>query len=142
MLDEAERELTYAATFKQLGRFQFEAAIQSVHAQRAVTHQTNWEALALLYEGLIQVSPMLGALVSRAAAISEVKGLEQGLDLLDILSPEAVKTYQPYWALKAHLLKHLGYKSAAQQAYSRAVGLTEDSATREFLLLQSSSLHQ
>lgn len=140
MIDEAERELTQAATFKQLGRFQLEAAIQSIHAQRAVTQSVNWEALALLYEGLIQLSPTLGAFVSHAAAIAKAKGLTQGLVQLDALPTETVKNYQPYWALKADLLKQLGYKSEAQQAYSRAIGLTEGCAIREFLLHQASLL--
>jgi RNA polymerase sigma-70 factor (ECF subfamily) len=137
MIDEAERELAQAATFKQLGRFQLEAAIQSIHAERAVAQRVNWEALALLYEGLIQLSPTLGALVSRAAAIAEIKGVDLGLATLDTLDTETVKIYQPYWALKAHLLKQLGRNSEARQAYSRAIGLTEDATIREFLLHQS-----
>lgn len=139
-IDEAERELAQSATFKKLGRFQLEAAIQSIHAQRAVTQQVDWEALALLYEGLIRLSPTLGALVSHSAAIAEAKGLYQGLARLNALPTEIVKNYQPYWALKAHLLRHLGNKSEAQQAYLRAIGLTEDSVIREFLLHQSLSL--
>jgi RNA polymerase sigma-70 factor (ECF subfamily) len=142
LIDEAERELAHAATFEQLGRFQLEAAIQSIHTQRAVTQQINWEALALLYEGLIQLSPTLGALVNHAAAIAEVKGLDQGLGLLDAFPREFVKNYQPYWALKAHLLKLLGRKSEAQLAYLRAIGLTEDSAVREFLLHESFVLNE
>jgi predicted RNA polymerase sigma factor len=138
MIDEAERELTYASTYNQLGRFQLEAAIQSIHAQRAVTQQVNWEALALLYEGLIQISSTLGALVGRAAAIAEAKGVDQGLALLEHLPHEAVKTYQPYWVLKAHLLKHSGRYAEAQHAYTCAIGLTEDPAIREFLTQQYS----
>jgi predicted RNA polymerase sigma factor len=139
MIEEAERELAYASTFKMLGRFQLEAAIQSIHAQRAATHQINWETLALLYEGLIQLAPTLGALVGRAAAIAEAKGSEHGLALLSALPTEAVKTYQPYWALKAHLLKHAGLHADAQHAYTRAIGLTEDPAIREFLTQHSIS---
>ncbi|WP_315791197.1 RNA polymerase sigma factor [Fischerella sp. JS2] len=142
MIDEAEHELAQAATFKQLGRFQLEAAIQSVHTQRAVTQQVNWNALALLYEGLVQLSPTLGALVNQAAAIAEAKGLDQGLIKLNDLPAEAVKNYQPYWALKAHLLKQLGDQLNAQQAYIRAIGLTEDAAIREFLLHQSRPLSE
>ncbi len=134
---EAENELAKAATFKQLGRFQLEAAIQSIHAQRAIAQKVNWQALALLYEGLIRLSPTLGALVSHAAAIAEAQGIEQGLMRLDTIPIESIKNYQPYWALKAHLLKQLGDTSSAKQAYSRAIGLTEDAATREFLLKQS-----
>jgi RNA polymerase sigma-70 factor (ECF subfamily) len=142
MLDEAEHELAQAATFKQLGRFQLEAAIQSVHIQRAITQQVNWDALVLLYEGLVQLSPTLGALVNQAAAIAEAQGVDQGLAKLNALPVEAVKNYQSYWALKAYLLKQLGDKSNAQQAYERAIGLTEDAAIREFLLEQSLSLNQ
>ena len=139
---EAEKELAQAATFKQLGRFQLEAAIQSIHAQRAIAQKVNWQALALLYEGLIQISPTLGALVSHAAAIAEVQGIEQGLIRLDAIPIESIKNYQPYWALKAYLFKQLGNKSAAKQAYSRAIGLTEDAAIREFLLNQSLPLEE
>ena len=138
MIDEAERELTQASTHQKIGRFQLEAAIQSVHTQRAVTGQTDWETLAQLYEGLIQVSPTVGTRVGHAAAIAEAKGLETALLLLDTLPPEKVKNYQPYWALKAHLLKQLGRKSDAQPAYSCAIGLTEDAAIREFLIHQFS----
>ena len=134
---EAESELSLASTFKQLGRFQLEAAIQSIHAQRAIEQKVNWQALALLYEGLIQLSPTLGALVSHAAAIAEAQGIEQGLIRLDAIPIESIKNYQPYWALKAYLFKQLGAISAAKQAYARAIGLTEDAAIREFLLNQS-----
>jgi RNA polymerase sigma-70 factor (ECF subfamily) len=103
MIDEAESELAHAATLKQLGRFQLEAAIQSLHTQRAITQQVDWKTLVVLYEGLIQLSPTLGAFVSYAAAITEAKRLEQGLIYLNTLPTEAVKNYQPYWALKAHL---------------------------------------
>ncbi len=92
--------------------------------------------MALLYEGLIQLSPTLGALVGHAAAIAEAQGLNQALALLDDLPSEAIKNYQPFWALKAHLLKQLGHNSQAKTAFSRAIGLTEDAAIREFLLLQ------
>ena len=52
MIVEAERELAAAAARRAIGRFQLEAAIQSAHAQRAFTGATDWEAIALLYEGL------------------------------------------------------------------------------------------
>lgn len=139
---EAEKELAQAATLKQLGRFQLEAAIQSIHAQRAIAQKVNWQALALLYAGLIRISPTFGALVSHAAAIAETQGIEEGLMHLKAIPLESVKNYQPYWALKAYLFKQLGAKSEAKQAYARAIGLTEDSAIREFLLKQSLPLEE
>src|SRR3569833_2686777 len=50
-LIEAERLLSEAAKARRVGRFQLEAAIQSVHVQRARTNLTDWESIALLYEG-------------------------------------------------------------------------------------------
>ena len=140
LYSQAERELAQAAKLNKLGRFQLEAAIQSAHARRVATGHADWETLAQLYAGLIQISPTLGALVGHAAAIAEAKGTEQGLALLKTLPPEAVKSYQPYWALSAHLLKHLGQVAEAKQAYVRAIGLAEDSSVREFLLRQSAKL--
>jgi RNA polymerase sigma-70 factor (ECF subfamily) len=137
MIQQAECELHRASTFGKLGRFQLEAAIQSVHAQRAVTQRTDWEALAQLYTGLIQVSPTIGARVGHAVAIAETQGIPQSLELLDTIPAKAIQNYQPYWALRAHLLTQLSKHTVAQQAYARAIGLTEDPAIREFLMGQA-----
>lgn len=133
MIEEAEGLLTAASAAQQPGRFQLEAAIQSVHAQRALTGGTDWEAIALLYEGLIRLAPTIGAQVGYAAALAEARGAESGLAVLGVLAPEVVAGYQPYWALSAHLLKRLGRAGEARQAYVRATGLSEDPAVREFL---------
>jgi RNA polymerase sigma-70 factor (ECF subfamily) len=134
MIAEAERQLAVAARAMRIGRFQLEAAIQSVHAGRARSGRTDWNAIALFYEQLVHVSPVLGALVGRAAAVAEVKGPEAALPLLDAIEPGAVVSYQPYWAVRAHLLKCLGRKALAAAAFDRAIGLAEDAAVRSFLL--------
>jgi RNA polymerase sigma-70 factor (ECF subfamily) len=45
-----------------------------------------------------------------------------------------VSHYQPYWAVRAHLLERLGKTGEASDAYDRAIGLAEDPAVKEFLL--------
>src|SRR5262249_37728508 len=55
MIAEAEQLLAAAKEGSRLGRFQLEAAIQSVHASRASRGGTDWEAIALLYEGLVGI---------------------------------------------------------------------------------------
>lgn len=133
LIAEAEQQLTKASRLGHLGPFQFEAAIQSVHAGRARTGRTDWPALAQLYEGLVQLAPTLGALTGRAAAFAEAFGPERGLALLAELPETQVVGYQPFWALKAHLLARVGEAAAAREAYMRAVGLAEDPAVRNFL---------
>jgi predicted RNA polymerase sigma factor len=137
MIEEAEQLLIAAEEFGQIGRFQLEAAIQSVHARRALIGYTDWEAIALLYEGLVRFTPTIGALVGRAAAVAEARGVEAGWALLEAIPVEAVKSYQPYWALAAHLLKRMQRSEEAGIAYSRAIGLCEDPAMREFLMQQA-----
>jgi predicted RNA polymerase sigma factor len=139
MIDEAEEILASAARAGRLGRFQLEAAIQSAHARRAVTGRTDWEAIALLYEGLLHRAPTIGARVGHAAALGEARGAGTGLTALDALPPDAIGSYQPYWALRAHLLKSLGRTAEAKEAYARAIGLSEDPAAREFLVAQEAS---
>ena len=138
LAEEAEGQLARAARLDRMGRFQLEAAIQSVHRQRAVTGRTDWEAVALLYEGLVRMQPTIGALVGRAAALAEARGAEAGLDLLRQL-PE-VATYQPYWALLAHLSAKLGRRDEAAPAFERAIGLCEDAAMRAFLIQRADEL--
>ena len=111
-----------------------EAAIQSVHGRRAVTGKTDWEAIALLYKGLVGFAPTIGALVGRAAAVGEAFGAPAGMNLVDEIPLEAVQDYQPYWALKAHLLRRLKRVEEARAATERAIGLCEDEAMRAFLM--------
>jgi predicted RNA polymerase sigma factor len=133
-IHEAEAELTEAARSRRVGRFQLEAAIQSVHADRARTGRTDWAAVVVFYDRLVRVAPTLGARVAQAAAVAEASGHAGGLAMLDALDTPAVATYQPYWAVRAHLLRSLDRVSEAAAAYDRAIGLTEDPAVRRFLL--------
>jgi RNA polymerase sigma-70 factor (ECF subfamily) len=109
-----------------------EAAIQSVHAERRLGGPVNWTALVSLYDILLQIAPTLGASVARAAAVGEAEGPDAGLRDLDQLKSNRLDAYQPFWAVRAHLLALAG-DDGASHAYERAIGLTEDPATRGFL---------
>jgi RNA polymerase sigma-70 factor (ECF subfamily) len=134
LIQEAERHLAEAFRHGRAGRFQLEAAIQSVHAERARTGRTDWAAIVLFYEQLVRISPALGTRAGYAAAVAEARGPGSGLAVLDTINPEEVSTYQPYWAVRAHLLHCLGKTREASDAYDRAIGLAEDPAVRAFLL--------
>jgi predicted RNA polymerase sigma factor len=134
LIEEAERHLSEAFKQGRPGRFQLEAAIQSVHAERASSGRTDWAAIALFYERLIRISPALGTRAGYAAAVAELKGPEAGLAALESIDADAGSHYQPYWAVRAHLLQRVGKTREASDAYDRAIGLTEDSSVRQFLL--------
>jgi predicted RNA polymerase sigma factor len=132
-LEQAEQLLARAAAFGRPGRFQLEAAVQSAHVERARGGPADWSAIAVLYEGLVQLAPTLGALVGRAAAVAEARGAAAGLKLLDAIGASAAQNYQPYWAARAHLESALGHRDAASEAYAAAIRLTEDGSVRRFL---------
>ena len=134
LIDEAESHLAEASSRGRAGRFQLEAAIQSVHAERARSSRTEWVAIMLFYEQLIRISPTLGTRTGYAATVGEANGPEAGLAALDAIDLEAVSGYQPYWAVRAHLLQRLGKTCEAADAFDRAIGLAEDQAVRQFLL--------
>jgi predicted RNA polymerase sigma factor len=133
-IEEAERHLREASKDASLGRFRLEAAIQSVHAERARSGRIEWEAILHFYRELIRIRPTLGAQTGYAAALAESEGPECGLAILDGVEQKAAAVYQPYWAVRAHLLQRVGRNSEALEAYDRAIGLAEDLAVREFLL--------
>jgi RNA polymerase sigma-70 factor (ECF subfamily) len=134
MIEEAERELAAGAALRKIGRFQLEAAIQSVHAQRLATGATDWNAIVLFYDELVRISPTLGALVGRAAALASARDPQTGLAALSAIDSRAISSYQPYWAVRAHLLAALGDVSSAREAYTKAIGLSEDRPVRDFLI--------
>jgi predicted RNA polymerase sigma factor len=140
MIAEANRLLVQAGSAGGLGRFQLEAAIQSVHAARAVTGETDWSAIAGLYDGLVQIAPSIGALVGRAAAIAEAGGTAAGWQELQAIPAEMIAGYQPYWAVAAHLLAWLQRIEEAKAAYARAIELSKDPAQTAFLRAKLAAL--
>jgi predicted RNA polymerase sigma factor len=134
LIEEAERHLAEASKYGRPGPFQLEAAIQSVHAERLRSGRIEWTAIVQFYEQLNRISPTIGRRTGYAAALTEAHGPERGLAVLDGIDPDAISAYQPYWAVRAHLLQLLGKGPEAQHAYDRAIGLAEDPAVREFLL--------
>jgi len=115
------------------GRFQLEAAIQSVHAARSVTGKTDWRALSQLYQGLMQAYPSIGGAVSRAAVVAEDAGPSEGLRMLGVIDFDGLTTYQPYHAVRAHCLSELGRTAEAAEAYGTALDLCRHGPSQKWL---------
>ncbi len=134
LIIEAEGLLTAAAAHASFGRYQCEAAIQSVHIQRPITGRTNHAVLLTLYDLLIQHSPGLGARISRAVVLAEAGDPAAALVALDALPPDRVAQHQPYWTARAKVLTLLARPEAARQARDKALSLTAEPALRDWLL--------
>lgn len=134
MVAEAETLLAKAAESRRFGRFQCEAAIQSVHAQRAITGEVHHEALRTLYDLLLAHAPSVGVAVGRAAALLDAGDHARASTSLDAIDPREVRSYQPYWVLRGGIAEAQGDRAAARSYLERGIGLTEDEAVRAFLL--------
>jgi RNA polymerase sigma-70 factor (ECF subfamily) len=137
LIARGEAALRRAHAGNRIGRFQLEAAIQSVHCARKTLGYTDFAALKTLYIALVAVAPTLGARVSLAATIGEVDGAEAGLLQLDAID---APRFQPAWATRAHLLVRAGRREEAAAAYAKAISLTTDAVTRERLRTSAAAL--
>jgi len=123
----AEALLTAAAALAEPGRYQWEAAIASVHAARARTGRTDWAAIVTLYDALLATTGSPVVAVNRAVALARATTQAAGLAALRAIEDPRLAEYQPYWAALAALSGDAG-------ARQRAAGLAADPAVRRFLL--------
>ena len=140
MMEEAEEHLKTAAAFQCIGRYQLEAAIQSIHAHRAISGSIDWPEIVLLYDGLVQLAPGIGSRVGRAVALAQARRLDAGFAALEEIPTERVVNYQPYWAARGHLLQLLDRRDEAREAFTRAASLTDDPALRAHLFRRSAEI--
>jgi RNA polymerase sigma-70 factor, ECF subfamily len=116
------------------GTYQYEAAIQAAHCQRAVTGVIPWSSIVRLYENLLKVGASAGALVGHALAVAHANNSPQdGLKLLDQMDTNFAKNYSSWWAAKGHLLAKTNEKESAIDAYKHAEQLTTDLLQKDFL---------
>ena len=133
LIRQADGILRTAHQLGQPGRFQLEAAIQSVHCARLHSGETDWMALAQLYEALYRTTPTLGAAVGRAAVFGRAYNPDAGLACLDQIDAKACEQFQPAWATRAHLFQLAGDKAQALPAYEKAISLTTHIGMRRLL---------
>ncbi|HTZ66441.1 MAG TPA: DUF6596 domain-containing protein, partial [Roseiarcus sp.] len=140
-IEEAEGLLKAAGGFGAPGRFQLEAAVQSVHAARRSTGATDWEAIALLYDALFALTASPVVAVNRAVAVAHAHGASAGLKLLDEVGAQGgLAGFEPYWVARADLCAKTGEVDEARRAYGLAIGLQTDPAARAFLIERLAAL--
>lgn len=133
LMEAAWQCLAHASQSGYPGRYQLEAAIQSVHAHRAISGVTDWEAIHGLYQGLLTHAPTLGYQLGAICALAKTQGAAPALARLKTLPFEKVCEYQPYWGVLAHLSMTVGDCATAAEAYRKAIELTQNTAVNQFL---------
>ena len=103
-----------------------QAAIAALHARAPNYQETDWKQIAGLYEVLLRISPSPVIELNHAAAGSMVDGPARALDLIDALEARGgLKGYELLPAVRADLLRRLGRREAACEAYQMATAATQ-----------------
>jgi RNA polymerase sigma-70 factor (ECF subfamily) len=103
-----------------------QAAIAALHARAPNYRDTDWPQIAGLYEVLLRISPSPVIELNHAAVVSMVDGPARALDLIDALQARGgLDGYELLPAVRADLLRRLGRRDAAREAYLAATSATQ-----------------
>jgi RNA polymerase sigma-70 factor, ECF subfamily len=114
------------------GPYALEAAIAAVHAEAKRAEETDWPQIALLYDRLQALHPSPVVALNRAVAVSMAAGAEKGLPLVEELSG-SLASYHLWHSTRADLLRRLGRRDEAIEAYRKALQLAQNEAERRYL---------
>jgi RNA polymerase sigma-70 factor, ECF subfamily len=130
LIDRGLRLLERALGLRAPGPYQLQAAIAALHSQAERAEDTDWPQIAALYTALVEYQPSPVVELNRAVAVAMADGPRAGLALLDGLELDG---YHLYHAARADLLRRLGRRSQAREAYERARALATNERERAFL---------
>jgi RNA polymerase sigma-70 factor (ECF subfamily) len=127
-------ELERALLRRRPGPYQLQAAIAGLHATATSWADTDWPQIAALYGELARVAPSPVVELNRAVAVAFTEGPAVGLGVVDAVAddPRLARTHL-LPATRADLLRRLGRRSEAADAYRAALALARTGPERAFL---------
>jgi RNA polymerase sigma-70 factor (ECF subfamily) len=122
-----EEALRRALSLRAPGPYQLQAGIAAAHSG----DESDWPAIARLYERLAEHAPSPVVELNRAVAVAMAEGPGAGLELIDAI--DGLDRYYLLHAARADLLRRLGRARDARAAYERAAELAPSDVERDFL---------
>ncbi len=119
------------------GRYQLQAAINSVHTFARDIRDTDWGQLGTLYDQLYALNPSPIVALNRAIVIAELDGAAVALAEVDRLE---LGQYHAWHATRADLLRRLGRSADAGAAYDAAIATAVNPAELSYLRRRRASL--
>jgi RNA polymerase sigma-70 factor, ECF subfamily len=118
-----------------------QAAIAALHMRAERYEDTDWPQIAGLYEVLMRIHPTPVVELNHAVAVSMVDGPERALRLVDSIAKRGeLKGYHMLPAVRADLLRRLGRRTEAIEAYQQALQSAELEPERRFLAARLAEL--
>jgi len=116
------------------GPYALQAAIAAVHCKAARSEDTNWHEIVQLYDRLERVEPSPVISLNRAVAIAMAEGPDAALAIINRLSDEGdLENYHLLHAVRADLLRRIGWQNEAAKSYLRAIELVTNEQERSYL---------
>jgi RNA polymerase sigma-70 factor (ECF subfamily) len=128
---EGHERLDAALRLGRPGPFQVQAAIAACHVGDVA--ETDWGEIAALYDRLFEMAPSAVIALNRAVAVSMSEGPEAGLALIEQIGPDGLPDYHLLPAARGDMLRRLGRRAEAAQAYGQAHDLAGTDAERRYL---------
>ena len=116
------------------GFYALQAAIVACHARASGADDTDWRAIATLYEELLALirSPVIE--LNRAVAVGMVDGPAAGLAIVEALVESGeLRNYHLLPTVRGDLLERLGRHDEARAAFETAAGMTANTREQEML---------
>ena len=118
-----------------------QAAIAALHMRAPRYEDTDWPQIAALYEVLVRIHPSPVVELNHAVAVSMVDGPERALRLVDSIAKRGeLDAYHMLPAVRADLLRRLGRREEAIEAYQRALKSVELEPERRFIAARLAEL--
>ncbi|HET9500585.1 MAG TPA: RNA polymerase sigma factor [Marmoricola sp.] len=129
-----ERAEVLARRGKAVGRYYLQAAIASRHARAATADDTDWRAIAALYDVLAEAAPGPIVQVNRAVAHGRASGPDAGLAVLDGIPDGALAGSHLLPSVRGDLLVRAGRHAEAAASFREAASLTRNESEQALLL--------
>ena len=142
-IEQAEQVLDDALAQRQRGPYQLQAAIAGCHALAPQAEMTDWARIANLYDQLLEMTGSPVVELNRAVAVAMADGPAVGLALVnDLAASGALKQYYLLAATRADLLRRLGRRAEAADAYREALALVATEPEERFLTARLAEVTQ
>jgi RNA polymerase sigma-70 factor, ECF subfamily len=113
------------------GPYAVQAAIAAEHCRAERPGDTDWRRIVRLYDILERMQPSPIVSLNRAVAVAMADGPREGLAIIDGIGE--LDGYHLWHSARADLLRRMGSRSDAVEAYERALALVSNESERRFL---------
>jgi len=118
-----------------------QAAIAAAHSRAKTAAATDWREISALYAYLMRIAPSPVVELNHAVAVAMADGFEKGLAIVDSLRARGeLHDYYLMWSARADLLRRLGRREEAADAYRSALALVKTEPERRFLARRLSAI--